>query len=287
MVFTENELNNLDMIQNIELKILEEFDRICRKYNINYSVAGGSLLGAIRHSDFIPWDDDIDIDLKCDDFKRLIEILPKELPSEYEFINYNDFGEYFCDFIPRIFYKNCKVKNSFSSEDGKSNLVNDNRINGIFIELYCLHNTNRKCVKKQIFKTKIIYGLAMGHRYFKFNSDKYSFFERIAVNVLSNAGKHLKIKTIFRLYEKNCNLIKEKNSNMFFKPSVPLAVQEKNIFPKEYFSKYESHIMRNNMVSIPTDYNKILVSLYGDWKSLPPEDERKPSHFNLEYLKLL
>ncbi len=64
-----------------QLSILEEIDRICQKHGIEYWLDGGTLLGAVRHGGFIPWDDDIDIGMKESELKRFIEIAPKELPS--------------------------------------------------------------------------------------------------------------------------------------------------------------------------------------------------------------
>lgn len=282
MVFNEKQKDNIQKIQDVEIKILEELDRICKKYNLEYSVAGGTLLGAVRHNDFIPWDDDIDVDLRREDFQKLLEVLPTELSDEFEFVNYSDFGECFCDFIPRIFYNKCKVRNSFSSPDGENNLANDPRLNGIFIELYCLHDTTSKTVKKQIMKTKIIYGLAMGHRYFRFSTEKYSFVEKAEVFILSTIGKLIPLKTIFEMYEKNCNMVSAGEGEMFFKPSVPLPVQERNVFDKSLFSGFEYHKMRNAMVKIPGKYEAVLELLYGDWRQLPPEKDRKPSHFNLD-----
>ena len=63
------------------LDMLEEFDRVCRKHDIKYFLIAGSLLGAIRHKGFIPWDDDVDIALFRKDYKKLESILPKELPA--------------------------------------------------------------------------------------------------------------------------------------------------------------------------------------------------------------
>ena len=63
-----------------ELEVLEVIDTICREHNIQYFADWGTLLGAIRHKGFIPWDDDIDICLKRNDYDKLIKILPDELP---------------------------------------------------------------------------------------------------------------------------------------------------------------------------------------------------------------
>ena len=68
--------DELDMIQKLELKILKEIIRICKKENIEYFLIGGSALGAIRHEGFIPWDDDIDVGMtreNYDNFLRVVE----------------------------------------------------------------------------------------------------------------------------------------------------------------------------------------------------------------------
>ena len=63
------------------LDILLEVDRICRKHNITYWLSSGTLIGAVRHKGFIPWDDDLDIEMLLPDYERLMKILPQELPD--------------------------------------------------------------------------------------------------------------------------------------------------------------------------------------------------------------
>lgn len=70
---------NLRACQLKQLSILEEIDRICKKHKIDYWLDGGSLLGAVRHKGFIPWDDDIDIAMRLEDMRRFIKIAPQEL----------------------------------------------------------------------------------------------------------------------------------------------------------------------------------------------------------------
>ena len=69
----------LKKLQKIELELLIEFDRICNKHNLKYVLVGGTLIGAIRHKGFIPWDDDIDISMPRNDYNKFIEIQKKEL----------------------------------------------------------------------------------------------------------------------------------------------------------------------------------------------------------------
>ena len=63
------------------LEILLEVDRICKKHDIPYWLSSGTLIGAMRHDGFIPWDDDLDIEMLRSDYLRLMEVLPKELPD--------------------------------------------------------------------------------------------------------------------------------------------------------------------------------------------------------------
>lgn len=279
--FTDEQKAKLHEIQEIELKLLREVDRICKKHNLHYSLSGGTLLGAIRHKDFIPWDDDIDLDLKRDDFNKLISILPDELGEEFEFINYNEYGEYHCDFIPRIFYRNSKAVNSFSTDGGKNNFANDERMNRVFIELYCLHDTETNLVKSQIFKVKMIYGLAMGHRLIPTDSSNYSFVQKMQVLVLSTVGKFIPMAKIYKMYEKCVNSVKTGDGDLYFKPSVPLPVQHRNVFPKNFFDSYTEVPIRNDMAMAPAEYIKVLEYLYTNWQDLPKEKDRHPGHFEL------
>ena len=71
-----------------ELMVLAEIDRICRKYNIKYYAEWGTLLGAVRHGGFVPWDDDMDIGMLRDDYIRFKQVAEKELPKEYAIHDY-------------------------------------------------------------------------------------------------------------------------------------------------------------------------------------------------------
>ena len=75
---------NLDTFKELQLKLLDYVDKICDEYALKYYMSGGTLLGAVRHKGFIPWDDDIDIVLPMPDFKKFGEIV-NSLENEYRF----------------------------------------------------------------------------------------------------------------------------------------------------------------------------------------------------------
>ena len=94
--FTDEQKSKLHEIQGIELKILREVDRICKKHNIKYFLGGGTLLGAIRHHGFIPWDDDADIMMLREDYDKFCEIAESEMPPSMSFqTNENDKNCYY------------------------------------------------------------------------------------------------------------------------------------------------------------------------------------------------
>ncbi|EYE54801.1 LicD family protein, partial [Bacteroides fragilis] len=73
--------SDLRKLQYRMLELLEVLDKICKKHNLPYWLEGGTLLGAVRHGGFIPWDDDLDVQMLRSDYKKLLKILPKELPG--------------------------------------------------------------------------------------------------------------------------------------------------------------------------------------------------------------
>lgn len=88
-------VGKLRRLQLIEIDLLKEIDRICRKHNIHYSIIGGTMIGALRHQGFIPWDDDIDVSLERNEYEKLMKILPYEYDTEKYFLQTIDTDIYY------------------------------------------------------------------------------------------------------------------------------------------------------------------------------------------------
>lgn len=84
-----------------QLEVLVEIDRICQKHHIQYFAEWGTLLGTVRHGGFIPWDDDMDIAMKREDYERFLKLAPAEFPKTYTILNYRNQQEYW-DVMSRV-----------------------------------------------------------------------------------------------------------------------------------------------------------------------------------------
>ena len=149
----------MQKLQMANLFILREIDRICTKYKINYTLDSGTLLGAIRHGGFIPWDDDADIAMTRGNFEAFKKIVKRELSDKLEFIMPNEFknGSVFYDFTPRIIYK------ASSRYKNKKNDPYEGKLNHIWVDIFIIDKLpNNNMLRKFILSIqKLIYLFAM------------------------------------------------------------------------------------------------------------------------------
>ena len=89
-----------DEVKQVELDILSYVDRFCREHNLKYIINYGTLIGAVRHGGFIPWDDDIDISMPRDDYEMLITKFPQN--GRYKILDYRSDNNYYNNFIKII-----------------------------------------------------------------------------------------------------------------------------------------------------------------------------------------
>ena len=251
--------NYLKKLQDTELDILCEIDRVCKKNNIRYFIMYGTLLGAVRHKGFIPWDDDIDIVMPRIDYEKFLSIASKELKSKYiiDFINTNK--NYYLPFA--------KIKNKNTSFIEK-NAVNYDGNNGIWVDIFPYDNykTNKKSALFNLkFKIILFFHAIMINRSLKLNFKKSSFalslFSKIFTNnfcckiikILSRGGK----REDYVLYYSTQGAIK---TPIFSKNDI-FPLTEINFCGKKFYA--------------PNNYKDVLIQLYGnDYMKLPPIEKR-------------
>ena len=118
-------------VQQIQVELLVEFDRICRKYNLKYNISFGTLLGAIRHKGFIPWDDDIDVTLPVDDYNRLDDIMKTELDTNKYYFRCPENEE-----KNHLIFKHLERKGTIYTKPGREKL---NQEIGVFIDIFPMY----------------------------------------------------------------------------------------------------------------------------------------------------
>ncbi len=264
MKYNNYDNNTLKHLQKLELMILKDFIQICEDNNINYFMCGGSLLGAIRHRGFIPWDDDVDVIMLRPDYEKFVEIYNKHPLEKYDLLTPENTTDYFL-----LFSK--LVLNGTKFEEWWDKQVNFNL--GIFMDIFILDTApNNKIIQKlHIYKVRIL------NRLISISTLKYENYPKmtqIIVNSLHSIFKFLKISPNY-FKKKTIKLLKkyeDTNSNYVFDVAATLfpPIHLKNDYMPPKKIKFEDTI-----VNIPNNYKAILKRTYGDnYMTLPPKEER-------------
>ena len=129
------DLSYMEKVHEANLKILKEIDRICRKYKIKYALDAGTLIGAVRHKGFIPWDDDADVVFTRGQYEAFYKVVKRELPDTMELVEPDSYrgGKAFYDFTPRIIYKKSRCH-----EDTAMMEFYGGKLNHIWVDLFIL-----------------------------------------------------------------------------------------------------------------------------------------------------
>ncbi|RKW46269.1 MAG: lipopolysaccharide cholinephosphotransferase [Lachnospiraceae bacterium] len=267
-------------LQKANLYILQEIDRICTKYKINYTLDSGTLLGAIRHGGFIPWDDDADIAMTRANFEAFRKIVKRELSDKLEFIMPNEFqgGKVFYDFTPRIIYK---PSIRHKKQDKKDPY--EGKLNHLWVDIFIIDKLpNRKTLKRfTLFTQKLIYLFSMGHRK-KLDFKKYKGMMKIAILFFSIFGKIIPMKFLFRIQDKISKLFYKgrKNKTWYYSNYQPDYIDiEVN---SRWYEKYIKIQFEDISLSIIDEYENVLQLVYGDYMTPPPKADRVPTHGSTE-----
>ncbi|WP_405289654.1 phosphorylcholine transferase LicD [Methanobrevibacter sp.] len=255
--------DTLKHLQQVEIKILKYFIEICEKNNLTYFMYAGSLLGAIRHQGFIPWDDDIDVIMFREDFEKLNKILENDLDEKYNFFNVLNEETYHYTW-GRLTLKNTLFKEWWGDQvDYTPN---------IFLDIFILDNVPQNKYKKFIQKWKsFTLNMLTSYSIIKFKNDsklKEIFQQTIyyLIKILPVSPSTIKKACVnsFKKYqyedcEEVCDFPSENMMQMSFRSDwIPLK--------KAKFEDME--------VNIPNNYDKILRMDFNNYMELPPEDSR-------------
>ena len=263
------DLKTLRKIQLLELLNLEELVRICNKHNIQYFLIGGTLIGAVRHKGFIPWDDDIDVGMLRKDFDRFIEVCKTELNTEKFFLQTPQTEKGSADFeIARI-----RLNNTHLKEYHRRNL---NLHDGFFIEILPYDDLpeDDKKAKKYYFKFKYlkrIVGIRMGYRY-----QLGRVYKRIIFYIVTFFSRLIPLNY---LYNKAVNYHKKyentNSSKVFLLGGAYNYKKESHL--RKTVEEYTQLEFEGKNYPVPKNYDMFLREEYGDYLTPPPPERQKSS----------
>jgi lipopolysaccharide cholinephosphotransferase len=251
------------------LKIGEVIDKICRENQIQYQLGYGTLLGAVRHKGFIPWDDDIDIVMARPDYEKLINLLIRGcLPDEFSY-GFISQKSYFYPFL-KIYYKNSIVD--------EKNLKPEYTNQPIWIDIFPVDGLpESKLLIKFIYFVqntlrKLLYVGIASH-------DKLSGIKKLSALLLKPITNLYNPNRISKTINTISKIIKYDNSKIV--GNNVFGFDSRESIKKELFCEIELIDFENRKFFASKYYDIILTQYYGNYMELPPTAERK-SHLSDE-----
>lgn len=248
---------NIKKVQNISLKLLQEFIEVCNKMNLRYFVVGGTLLGAVRHKGFIPWDDDIDIGMPRKDYEIFVESAQKYL-SPNVFLQ-SRLSEKKSPFL----FSKLRDSNTTFIENG----IKHCEINhGVYVDIFPIDGLN----KDKLFKYK-----------------KAIFKRKISLLYKSKSKKIGIIKKVFKLIPFSFNFCFKNINQLYSKYDFDTsnivvnycgAWGDREIMKKEWIEPLIDLDFEGIKVKAPNNYQEYLTHMYGNYMELPPIEKRVSHH---------
>lgn len=232
----------LRRLWDVELTILDEIDRICKKHNITYHLMWGTLLGAVRHKGFIPWDDDVDVTMPQKDYFRFLKIAKKELPDSM-FLQTP-----FTDNYHPVYFSKVRMNGTEFYSKGDTN---HKKHHGIFVDVFPFYESKSKDSRLHRLKRKIVSRI-----------QNHVFAVRQGTTGRNPVLSLFPTSLLIRLYTR---LLRGKGN---------VWLCEGRYFEGNDFASSTTLTFEGKEYPVPKDYDKVLRSIYGDYMQLPPENER-------------
>ena len=260
--------------------IIREVDRICRRHGIRYSLVFGGLLGALRFGEIIPWDDDLDIAMRREDYRRFRQACRKELGAGFRLVEDREIGkDAFLDFLNRVVYTGEKLP--LTIYDKVRGRCSRELMGCVPLDIYILDGASDSPLLHRLHMLLVrgVYGLAMGHRT-RLDLGEYEGKGKgtlLAVKVLSGIGRFVPPFLLFRLHDHVSALFSGHKTKDYFLSNGFLPFIHTR-YAREWFDRPGSTLLSGMELMAPSDIRAFLKRAYYDYYHYPPAEKRIPGH---------
>ena len=242
-----------DELHAILIDIAKEFHKICKQNSIPYYMLGGTMLGAIRHKGFIPWDDDMDFGVPREHFRRLADIMKTHLPQNMNVLDLHNSNLY--TDVLKIEMANTKIE-----EDGMTD-------KGINIDVFPLDYTNNR---RDVLSLNYWIYLSVKYNCYAYSPHPYKGIGGILQHIFSFF--HPIKKKTFPCWIEKMSISKKNTYTSYANHFGYWNLRE--IVDKNYFGKPTLYEFEDIKLYGVAEYDKYLTSLYGSYMELPPLEKR-------------
>jgi len=257
---------SLKELQDITLELLLEFDELCQKHNLKYVLGGGSLLGAVRHQGFIPWDDDADVNMLREDYEKLLSIINTiEFKDGRKIISLKDksFARNFARYVRTDYHKN---EEGFEESDCP----------WVGIDIFPIDyvSGDDALFEKQVKRLAFLRNLLMVS--VTVPNSGTSSSKRIVKNILRPFAKMIGSFRLAEMMDKECQ--KYSNGDKKYVAGVSGMYGLRERWEKKQYDPVTTLMFEGHQLPAPANYDIYLSNLYRNYMEIPPEDKRKYSH---------
>lgn len=259
----------LRRVQLVQLEIAKEIARVCNLCGIKYFLVGGTLLGAVRHKGFIPWDDDLDIGMFRTDYEQFLDVAPKYLDVKYKVVDWKTDNNY-------PFPMGKVIKRGTIYKERKRKDLGEQ---GIWVDVFPYDNIDSaKALAEKGFKLKVLWSLIRSKNNYQtwVTQDGISLRKYIKNLPIRFLSVFVNREKLIAKYEE----LSRKDNDIETKYVFENGAEEYTewCFKRDYFQKLKEINFEDSCFLCPEEYDKYLSDAYGNYMQLPPENERENRH---------
>lgn len=248
----------LRKLQILELKILLEFKRICERHNLQYFLIGGTLLGAVRHRGFVPWDDDIDVGMMRSEYIKFLNVCKDELSQEYTLQTFETDRTY-----AHPFAKIRLVGTEYPEPKYKA--VSDQR--GIWMDIFPFDSTPSNRLLRDIHRFRLMTIIHMCEIKYNYTVEPSTLLRRVLYLGLRWFSRPFSRTWLENRREYLFQKYNRENPGSYIYSTLCC-------FPSEAFEQFVELEFEGIKFPVPAGYTDCLTCAFGDYMSIPPENKR-------------